>query len=247
MKYTSVDEAACIIAKLGRGSLLAKIDIAHAYRNVPVHPDDRHLLGMLWDESLYVDTVLPFGLRSAPKIFSAISDSLEWILRQHGIQYVVHYLDDFLTIGAPNANECQQNLKVLVSTCEKLGLPLAIEKIEGPVSALTFLGIRIDSSRMTMSLPEAKIVELKQLVSHWLHKKAVTKRELLSLIGHLSFASKVVPSGRTFTLRMIDLSTTRSCLDHYIRLNTEFHSDLVWWHLFLDKCTHTSRASDICM
>lgn len=81
MKYTSVDEAACIIAKLGRDSLLAKIDIAHAYRNVPVHPDDRHLLGMLWDGSLYVDTVLPFGLRSAPKIFSAISDSLERILR----------------------------------------------------------------------------------------------------------------------------------------------------------------------
>lgn len=87
-----------------------------------------------------------------------------------------------------------------------------------------------------MSLPEAKIVELKQLVSHWLHKKAATKRELLSLIGHLSFASKVVPPGRTFTRRMIDLSITCSHLDHYnIRLNTDFHSDLVWWHLFLVK------------
>ena len=60
--------------------MLAKIDIAHAYRNVPVHPEDRKLLGMQWQGKVYIDTALPFGLRSAPKIFTAISDALEWIL-----------------------------------------------------------------------------------------------------------------------------------------------------------------------
>ena len=95
MSYTSVDTAAAIIAELGTNSLLAKIDIAHAYRNIPVHPEDRHLLGMIWDNQLYVDTVLPFGLRSAPKIFSAVADTLEWILRSRGVTYLLHYLDDF--------------------------------------------------------------------------------------------------------------------------------------------------------
>ena len=51
LKYSSVDAAAEIIAHLGQGALLAKIDIAHAYRNIPVHPQDRHLLGMMWDSS----------------------------------------------------------------------------------------------------------------------------------------------------------------------------------------------------
>jgi hypothetical protein len=63
LRYESVDDAARIIVEWGRGTRLAKIDIAHAYRNVPVHPADRHLLGMQWKGGVYVDTALPFGLR----------------------------------------------------------------------------------------------------------------------------------------------------------------------------------------
>ena len=46
LSYTSVDDAAVEVLQLGKGALLAKLDIQHAYRIVPVHPDDRHLLGM---------------------------------------------------------------------------------------------------------------------------------------------------------------------------------------------------------
>ena len=227
MRYVSVDSAAAIVAELGTNTLLAKIDISHAYRNVPVHPEDRLLLGMMWENQLYIDTVLPFGLRSAPKMFSAVADSLEWIPRKRGASYFLHYLDDFLTAGSPNSVECLANLKVLTCTCKKLGLPLAVEKVEGPLTQLVFLGILIDSATMTMKLPPGKLVELKKLVLEWLNKKVATKRELLSLIGHLTFASEVVSPGRTFTRRMIDLSTTRNNLDHLIRLNAEFKSELL--------------------
>jgi len=53
---------------MGAGTLLAKVDLEHAYRNIPIHRDDRLLLAMRWRGKLYLDTVLPFGLRSAPKI-----------------------------------------------------------------------------------------------------------------------------------------------------------------------------------
>ena len=45
----------------GRGSQLAKVDIRSAYRNVPVHPEDRWLLGMVWRDALFVDVTMPFG------------------------------------------------------------------------------------------------------------------------------------------------------------------------------------------
>ena len=35
----------------------------------------RWLLGMQWKGSVYMDKVLPFGLRSAPKIYNAIADA----------------------------------------------------------------------------------------------------------------------------------------------------------------------------
>ena len=65
-----------------------------------VRPHDRHLLGMQWDGSLYVDTVLPFGLRSSPKIFNCIANALQWIAKRWGISYLDYYLDDFITACA---------------------------------------------------------------------------------------------------------------------------------------------------
>ena len=56
--------------------MLAKIDIENAFRNIPVHPDDRHILGMQWQNILYIDSVLPFGLCSTPKI---CADAHKWI------------------------------------------------------------------------------------------------------------------------------------------------------------------------
>ena len=46
LSYVSIDTVAAIVVSLGAGSLLAKIDIESAYRLVPVHPDDRPLLGV---------------------------------------------------------------------------------------------------------------------------------------------------------------------------------------------------------
>ena len=35
-----------MVLSLGKETLLAKVDIESAFRNIPVHPDDRHLLGI---------------------------------------------------------------------------------------------------------------------------------------------------------------------------------------------------------
>ena len=51
------------IISLGKGALLAKIDVKHTYRNIPMHPQDRHSLGMKFKGKAYLDTTLPFGLR----------------------------------------------------------------------------------------------------------------------------------------------------------------------------------------
>jgi hypothetical protein len=79
LSYVKVDEIVGMVRSYGRGALLAKFDIKAAYRNVPIHLDDRWLLGLVWDDMLYMDAVLPFGLRSAPKIFTAVADALAWI------------------------------------------------------------------------------------------------------------------------------------------------------------------------
>ena len=142
--------------------LLAKVDISNAYRNVPVHPDDRWLLGMEWHGEVYIDTVLPFGLRSAPKLFNAVADAVEWVLRTAGIQHSLHYLDDFLIIGPPGATSCAYNLSLMLRFLEWLGFPVAEEKMEGHTSKLTFLGIKIDVDALVLRLLEEKLTALRQ-------------------------------------------------------------------------------------
>ena len=147
LHYTRVDEVARQLLQLGPGALMAKLDVKSAYRIVSVHPQDRSLLGMKWENSVFVDRALPFGLRSAPKIFNAVADALEWIMKDLGVQQLWHYLDDYITCGAPESDECQLNLQMLVDVCRYLGIPLAEEKLEGPTTCLVFLGILTDTIR----------------------------------------------------------------------------------------------------
>ena len=73
MSYTSVDDIAATLAKLGVGALSAKVDIQSAYCLTPVHLQERPHQAMQWDGKIHIDPMLTFGLRLAPKIFNAIA------------------------------------------------------------------------------------------------------------------------------------------------------------------------------
>ena len=94
-----------MVQELGRGSELAKADIKAAYRIVPVHPQDCQLLAMKWQGDVYIDTALPFGLQSAPKLFNVIADALEWCVKEAGTKFLWQYLDDFITVGKAGSGE----------------------------------------------------------------------------------------------------------------------------------------------
>ena len=79
LKYVAVDQVAKKAIQLGKASLIAKIDIKSTYRLIPVSPCDWHYLGMQWNGQIYVDGMLPFGLRSTPKIFNAVADALNGV------------------------------------------------------------------------------------------------------------------------------------------------------------------------
>ena len=76
-----------------------------------------------------------------------------------GIEFIYHYLDDFLCTGPPGKNTCRRSLDTMMRACEELGLPLASEKVEGPASCLIFLGIELDSNAMQIRLPDRKLGE----------------------------------------------------------------------------------------
>ena len=134
----------------------------------------------------------------------------------------IHYLDDFLFADPLGTGECGVSLQLAERICTRLGVPLAVEKREGPAQVLVFLGIILDSVRMELRLPEEKLQRMSSMVEEWLPRRSCTKKELLSLMGHLQHAARIVKPGRPFLRRMIDLSSSTQELHHHIRLRGEF-------------------------
>ena len=79
LSYVSIDYLLSLVLEAGKESTLVKADIKEAYRMLPIHPEDQGLLGTQWEGEFYTDKALPLGLRSVPKIFTAVADALQWI------------------------------------------------------------------------------------------------------------------------------------------------------------------------
>ena len=177
-----------------------------------MHPDDRHLLGMLWEDQLFIDATLSFGLRSAPKIFNAVADALQWIIRERGVEFIDHYLDDFVIVGRSGSKECERNMATALQVCNEVGAPVAPRKVEGPTTCLEILGIEIDTSKMVLRLPTKKIEAISRLVDVWSERRSGKKVE-------------VVPCG-TFMSCMPSGETRKAFLTKYVHSNKSCKKEL---------------------
>ena len=119
-----------------------------------------------------------------------------------------------------------------------------MDKLIGPVALIIYLGMKIDSVAQEIRLPKDKFDELMSCLQFWSGRKTCMKRELLSLTGKLSFATKVVWSGRIFLRRLIDLSTTVPELHYHITLNQSAQEDIAWWLTFLPTWNGKSIIPD---
>ena len=233
--YSSFDDAVDIIRQLGVGAYMGKIDIKHAFRLCPVWPEQWPLLCYRWGGYFFVDVRLPFGSRSSPAIFNHFADVLHWIFANVGlVAWVIHYLDDYFLAGR-SKSECERDMWVVRALCKFLGVPLAPDKVVGPAQVMVYLGIEIDTVLGVVRLPADKLARAKALVEAWGTRRTAKKRELLELIGFLSFAAKVVKPGRTFLRRLIDLSTTVDSLEHFVTMNADAREDVAWWAEFLPE------------
>ena len=232
VRYTFVDAAVDIVRRLGRDAFMAKADIRHAFRLCPVRPADWPLLCYTWAGRVYVDLRLPFGARSSPFIFTQFAEALHWIaVHVRGCLHVLHYLDDYFLARASQA-ACARDLDAFQDLCRDLDVPLAPEKLVLLTRCLRFLGITLDSSLQEIRLPP-ELARLRACLPAWRTRQKCTKRELLLLIGVLSFACKVVRPGRIFLRRLIDLSMTVPALAHHISLTAAARADIAWWVEFL--------------
>jgi len=127
----------------------------------------------------------------------------------------------------------------------RLNIPLAKHKTVGPTDSLEYLGITLDTTNMQARLPLNKLTRMRNILHQFVNKNFCTKRQLLSLLGHLVFACRVIIPGRTFLSRLLEASKKVTRLHYVVRLNQGCKLDIKMWlcllsnwngvSLFLDK------------
>ena len=234
LAYISIDDAVEICRSQNNHVYMSKIDLKEAFKFVPCEPRSWPLLGFSWQDSkgqnqYYFSQVLPFGMRSSPKVFDIIADALQKIMIYNGASvYTLRYMDDFITIST-DYDSTLASLNVILDTCRRAGFEVQPSKVTLPSKVIEFLGIEIDVNVGQLRITEERLKEIKNELSEWDSRKKCTKRQLLSIIGKLMFVSRVVRTGRAFVGRLIELSKKTKYLHYFIYLNKEARGDLRWW------------------
>ena len=252
VKYITLDYIVRRVKLYGRHSLLSKLDISDAFKHILVTPKDWELLGTVFEHTIngervkqyYIDVVLPFGLRSSPKLFTEFADALQYIMRTRGAVECHHYMDDYITMGPGRSSQCQSNLNIMIQACHDVGFAINPQKLIYPTTVLEFLGFVIDTDLLEIRISQERLSDIYADLCNWECRKKCTKRELLSLIGKLMFISKVVRSGRTFVRRLIELSKRAKYLHHRIKLNSSAQQDIRWWLAYLPTWNGISAFMD---
>ena len=235
LSYVTVDDAIELIKKAGVGAMLSKLDICDAFKLIPLSPGVWHLFGIKWKNLYYFYKRLVFGCRSSPKIFDQLSVAICWIaMNNYKVDNVIHLLDDFLAVD--NASEKgYRTMAVLSMIFNKLHIPLSAKKTVGPVTELEYLGIILDSVNMLARLPLDKVQRLIEMLHKYSKMESCTKVKLLSLLGHMSFASKVVVPGRSFMSYLLKLIRGKNNNHDIVFFNDDCRRDMKMWLSFLQN------------
>ena len=121
------------------GEWVSSIDLSDAYLHIPIHPSSRKYLRFCYKAQVFQFTSLPFGLATAPQVFTMIVKEVKLMALSRGLR-IHQYLDDWL-IRSQSQEEAQVNTQAVVELTQSLGWIINQEKSElKPTQVFSFVG-----------------------------------------------------------------------------------------------------------
>lgn len=223
---------------LNRNDWLCKIDLKDAYLAVNIETSCRKYLRFEWGNKTYQFKCLPFGLASAPRIYTKLMKPVISLLRKAGIRLII-YLDDILLI-AESPEKLTQARDTTLFLLQSLGFVINLGKSKlTPCQVLDFLGFQINTQKMTFYLSKEKVTKLKKSCREVLSTKNLTVRELAKITGKLvSTLQAIIPANlQCRFLQMLQIKAIMSgkTFEAKIVLTKEAREELIWWVNQIDQ------------
>ena len=233
--HFKIEDKSYIKLLLDRNDFMISLDLRDAFHSISIHDDHKKFLCFEFLGTRYMFNVLPFGLTSAPRIFTKIVKPVIAYLRGLGLKLSV-YLDDIIII-ANSKTTLLNHAKLALDLFTKLGFNLNLRKSNLlPTNRLLHLGFIWDTSNTSLSLPTVKIDKIISLAKLLLELGSVPLRVLASFIGLL------VSSHDGFKLSPLHYRQLQFCLFGYlakkykwedpVKISKGARTDISWWENF---------------
>ena len=141
-----------LLANLSGGKTFSKLDLSHAYSQLPLEEESKKYVTINTHKGLFVYNRLPYGVSSAPGIFQRVMENL-----LQGIPQVVVYLDDILVTGKTE-REHLSNLTEVLRRMDDAGVKLKLKKCVFQAPEVTYLGHKINAEGLHPSEDKVQAV-----------------------------------------------------------------------------------------
>jgi len=251
--HFKMEDYRTVLQLLRNLDFMAKVDLKDAYYLIAIDDRDKKYLRFRFKSQLYEFQCMPFGLCTAPRIFTKLMKPVLGILRSQGHR-VVGYLDDLLMLGNTDlaVQAAVRDSRVLL---DYLGLVVNVTKSEFiPKQRIEYLGFCFDSVQMSVSLPQRKITSVSNSIQEILNKSSVTIQSLSEVLGKLIAATPAVPYSVLYT-KQLELEKTNALLrsggfySGKISLSSVAKEDMKWWLNNIGKkhCKILGDTYDYCV
>ena len=226
-------------ALIQKNNSLAKVDLKDAFFMVPIAQQHQHLLLFTVGTKTFQFKCLPFGLCTAPRVFTKVLKPAIELLRAIGIRLVI-YMDDMLIMAHSNQMLREQIYQVLF-LIENLGFIINSKKsLLSPTQEIEFLGMIVNSQTMEIKLPGQKIKMIRLEARQMLDHPQPTAQRVSQLLGKLNATSPALQMTPLFCC------SVQSCLKQalapnplnyqaVVNLSDQALEDLKWWEQHLSR------------
>ena len=141
-----------LFASLAGGKQFIKLDLAHAYQQIPLEEESNQYIVINTHRGLYRYNRLPFIVASAPTIFQKTMDNL-----LQGLKKVTVYIDDILVTGSTQ-EEHLKNLEEVLTRLQRAGIRLKRSKCAFMLPSVEYLGNFISAEGLHPTAEKVKAI-----------------------------------------------------------------------------------------
>eukprot|EP00731_Ephydatia_muelleri_P015005 Em0008g725a len=248
-KYEDIRVA---MAMFEKGEWMFSFDLKSGYHHVDVAQQYRKYLGFEWGGVTYTFVVLPFGLSSAPYVFTKMMRPLVRLWRSKGIKAIV-YLDDGI-VSSQNESSAKASSAWVRDTLDRAGWVCNEAKsVWVPTHELVWLGFNLNLSKGSISVPEGKVRALQHSLKVAVKTSSLLAKTVASLIGRIiSMSLALGPVARFRTRALYALLESRQAWCDILLITQDAGEELRFWVECFDQFNsqpiwHSPAANMVCM